>query len=486
MRTMIPRTLHFLTILVLPAIASAGEIHVGAATTSITPDEPVAVSGQFATRIATEVESPCTATAIALESREGETVRDQAIMIACELVAIRDDIQQRLREKLKGRLAGFDPTKLFLSATHTHTAPVMREDVYDIPKDGVMQPAEYVSFLIDRLADVAAQAWNTRKPGAVSWGMGHAVVAQNRRIVYADGSARMYGPTSTSTFRAIEGYEDHGVEVLFFYQGKDTLIATAVNVACPAQEVESRRAVNADFWHHVREQLREKYGDDLNVAGWIGAAGDQSPHLMLRKKAEERMRRGRKLTRLEEIARRIVRAVDEAYEVAKDDLQTDPKLVHHVANIQLPSRVVTPAEYAENKAQVAELEARKKKGRDTGRRRLFFQKVVDRYEQQEPGDIYEMELHAIRLGDVAICTNPFELFTDYGIQMKGRSKALQTFVIQLAGTSAAYLATHKAVRGGSYSATVASNLVGPEGGQVLVDETVKAINALWPTPGKTK
>lgn len=33
---------------------------------------------------------------------------------------------------------------------------------------------------------------------------------------------------------------------------------------------------------------------------------------------------------------------------------------------------------------------------------------------------------------MAIATNDFELFTDFGIQTKARSPALQTFIIQLA------------------------------------------------------
>jgi len=43
-----------------------------------------------------------------------------------------------------------------------------------------------------------------------------------------------------------------------------------------------------------------------------------------------------------------------------------------------------------------------------------------------------------------------------------------------------YLPTAVAVRGGGYSAIVASSVVGPEGGQVLVDRTVDLINSLWP------
>ncbi len=78
------------------------------------------------------------------------------------------------------------------------------------------------------------------------------------------------------------------------------------------------------------------------------------------------------------------------------------------------------------------------------------------------------------LGDVAIATNPCELFVDYGVQIEARSKAEQTFLIQLAsGPWSGYLPTPRAVAGGSltaspfnnYSATVIGNIVGPEGGQ---------------------
>ena len=106
-----------------------------------------------------------------------------------------------------------------------------------------------------------------------------------------------------------------------------------------------------------------------------------------------------------------------------------------------------------------------------------------------------MELHVLRLGDVAIATNPFELYLDYGVQIQARSPAVQTFLIQLATSGrqhAYYLPTPRAVAGGTlndkpftnYSATAAANMIGPEGAQVLADRTVEAINALWKTPSK--
>jgi hypothetical protein len=472
--------------------ASAAELYIGAATTSITPDRPVALAGQMYLRIAKTVESPCTATAVALETRQGGKTIDQAIMVSCDLAAIRGSlegttsameelleckIQEQFRQRVKAKLAGFDVGKLFLNATHTHTGPVTFGGPDAVPKDA-MQPTEYLEFFVDRLGEMVVKAWEGRRPGGVSWGLGHAVVAQNRRAVYADGTAKMYGKTDVPEFRGLEGYEDHGVEVLFFWDQQKKLIATAVNLACTAQEVESGRAVNADFWHEVRQDLQKRYGENLCVLGWISAAGDQSPHLMFRKAAEERMRKLRGLTRLQEISRRIVQAVDDVYAVAKDDIHTDVPMVHKVQTVVLPIRMVTEEELADAKAQAAKLLEQEKKGANVRGRRMWNGRIADRYEWQKSKPVYPMELHAIRLGDVAICTNPFELFTDYGVQIKARSKALQTFVIQLAGAGT-YLPTERAVKGGHYSAVVQSNLVGPQGGQVLVDRTVEAINSLW-------
>ncbi|TWU20686.1 hypothetical protein Pla52o_45650 [Novipirellula galeiformis] len=458
---------------------TASELHIGGATISITPDEPVAISGQFATRIARTVESAAMATALALESREGDKVLDQAIMVSCDLVLINKGIPEKVRQRLKDRLPDFDASKLVMNATHTHTAPVTREGLYELPTEGIMQPKEYIEFLADRVADAAVNAWQTRRAGNVGWGLGHAVVAQNRRTTYANGTAAMYGNTNNPNFRGIEGYEDHGVEVLCFWDDQENLIATAINVACPSQEVESGMAVNADFWHPVREALREKYGKDLHVLAWTGAAGDQSPHLMYSKPAEERMRKLRGLTRLEELSQRIVAGWEEAYAGASQERHADVPLVHKVKTIELPERIVTREEAFALQAKVSDLSTDPKQKR----RMLWHQEAVDRFERQQAGESkpYKMELHTIRLGDIAIATNDFELYTDYGIQMKARSPALQTFVIQLAG-SGTYLPSERAARGGGYSAIVESNEVGPEGGQVLVEQTIESLNLLWATP----
>jgi len=60
-------------------------------------------------------------------------------------------------------------------------------------------------------------------------------------------------------------------------------------------------------------------------------------------------------------------------------------------------------------------------------------------------------VRVLRLGDFAITTNTFELYLDWGIQMKVSSPAQQTFVLQLTNGCGMYLPTALAIEGGSYS-----------------------------------
>jgi hypothetical protein len=463
--------------------APTGTLHVGWANRDVTPDKPVALSGQFHKRISTGVAARLSVTALAIETRSADKSLDQAILVSCDLVAIRDGIQARLRKQLEGKLDGFDLRKLLLSATHTHTAPVTTDPWYDVTEEGVMKPAEYVDFFLARAAEAVVDAWKNRAPGAATWGLGYGVVGLNRRMTYADGKSVMYGRNDRADFRGIEGTEDHAVETLFFFDGARKLTGVAINVACPSQVVENANTVSSDFWDDVRVLLRERYGAELQIMGWCGAAGDQSPHPQLRKAADARMRKlSGNVSETRAIAQRMVDAVDYAYKAVKNEAKTELPFAHQVEELKLPGRKVTPAEAEAARAIVTPIErkpAEQRNSVDISRLR-WHGEVLKRYDHPEEWAVYPMELHVIRLGDVAIASNAFELFLEYGIQMRARSKALQTFVIQLACGCGGYLPTERAVAGGGYSAIPESGYVGPEGGRVLVDRTVELLNGFWP------
>ncbi len=477
----------------------SGRLLFGWATLSITPEKPVAIAGQYYTRISDQVNDPLFATALAIETRDDAGVVDQAVFVSCDLAVIRGNVQQKVRRRLRPRLPDLDVQKIAISATHTHTAPALTDAkesdwhpydfmgswAYRIPQErtDVMQPSDYLEFIVERIGDVVVEAWRARKPGGLSWALSHVVVAHNRRAVYADGTARMYGNTNDPEFSHIEGVSDHSLDVLFFWRDERKLQGIAITVYCPAQEVAGESYLSADFWYDTRKLLREKYDPDLQVLALTGASGDQSPRLLWNKAAEQAMRERRGLSNRQEIARRIVGAVDAVYETARDNIRSELDFQHRVKIVPLPVWKVSDQRYAQAQAV---FEAGKDKTEELASRDYINWRVsrtlMARYAYQKKDPFYQAELHFVRLGDLAMMTNPFELYTDYGLRIKARSPATQTVVVQLTSDCVAYLPTDRAVPSGGYSARIVDGVVGPQGGKVLVDETVAVLNQMWPSP----
>ncbi|NLB27274.1 MAG: hypothetical protein GX820_11355, partial [Bacteroidales bacterium] len=162
-------------------------------------------------------------------------------------------------------------------------------------------------------------------------------------------------------------------------------------------------------------------------------------------------------------------AVDEVFPYVQNDISYEIVFNHLYEEVNLPVRKVTKeeAEQAEKLAQ------------EQPDRASWHRGTITRYNKQDENPYYPVKVNVLRLGDVAMATNPFELFLDFGIRMKSRSKAIMTFIVQLANGGGSYVPTAKAEAGGGYSAIVQSNSVGSEGGQVLVNKTVELINSNW-------
>jgi len=431
---------------VAAAETPSAPLQAGWASADITPLKPVNLVGQYEKRIARTTRDPLTATVLALETRGPNDAGDQAILVSGDVIAIPRKALERLREKVKPRLPDFDVRKLVLNATHTHTAPGLVETAYqpyDTSDDpDVMRPSAYAEFFTDRVADAVVAAWTGRQPAGMSWGLGFAAVGTSRRACYFDGRSVMYGNTRDANFSHVEGYRDDAVEMLVLVSADGKPTGVVVNVASPSQETEHLTEVSADFWHETREEIRKRLGQELFVLAQCAAAGDQSPHPIFRSQAEELMAKRRGLTRRQEIARRIAAAVEDVLPVARSDARRSVVFRHDVAKVNLPEKVPPSPAFIE----------------------------VD--------PVRPAEIHVLRLGDVALVTSPFELYLDYAIRMKARSPAVLTMTVQIACGDSGYLPTERGVKGGGYSAE--TYLVGPEGGKVLVDETVQRIAALWP------
>jgi len=505
------------------------ELKIGWASRDVTTDKPVNIPGQFHMRISQGIIDPITVTALVIDNGE-----DSVIFLSADIVVIRCGLLDAVREKVAELDATVPASKILMNATHTHTAPTtygqdmswgsasVTVSASAVPSSGVeiASAGEYREFFVARTAEAVCEAYAKRAPGGIAYGYGYAVVGHSRRVVYFDdlskragagdrawrgvnGHAAMYGNTDDPMFSHYEAGADHFINLLYTFDPDGKLTGAIVNVPAPSQNSEGERRLSASYWHDAREAIRAEHGD-IFILPQCAAAGDLSPRILHYKKAQARRLRLKYGTdnpqnvteyfERKDIAERIACAFDEVLEWAKKDIRTALPLNHVVETVNLSKRLISDEEYAHAKAELEKLEKEEFKTDGDPIKRLDqnsilvagrgrYRRVISRYETQEAEPKLPMEMHVVRIGDIAFASNRFELYMDFQHRIQARSPFEQTFIVQLAGTSGegggSYLATERGAWGGGYSANMYCNQVSPQGGQDLVEETVKILKSLY-------
>ena len=489
------------------------KIKIGWSEIDITPKEKIIVSGQFYERISDEIETPISVTAMAIECN-GE----QAVICSCDIAAIHETLVEKVRENLTENNEGLDVSKIIIGATHTHTsyeysyknAPkkvstveVLKRYIPEGKKyvahagGKAMHPHDAFDYLAERITLAVISAWKNRDYGYYSNAFGRAAVGMCRRVAYDDGSAKMWGDSNMANFSELEGGNDSGIELLYMFDSDKKLTGILANIACPAQVLEQRSIISSDYWGKVKILLREHFGENLFVLGMISPAGDQCPRDLIRwvdpeAPIDDPNVSPRKLSRSADpsmydikgtwkIGKRIFHEIADVYEDAVANLRCEDIFVHKVETLSLPLRRATISEYNEAEEKLRSFFKEYSDDIDyTDNAKLYvYAGTIIRYEEQQAKNIVPVELHTIRLGEVAFANNPFELFLDYANRIRARSSAKQTFLFQMSNGSKGYLPTEKAEKAGHYSAYISSGTVGHEGGDLLVRKTLENINEMF-------
>ncbi|NLZ63196.1 MAG: hypothetical protein GX902_05255 [Lentisphaerae bacterium] len=485
------------------------QVLVGWSRRDVSTDQPVGIRGQFYLRLSEKVKDPVMVTALTLDNGE-----DAAIFLSIDGVGIQADIVRRIREAVRQKDSGLPSEKIIFNVTHAHTGG----DLYTAPDDFPcelprMSGADYQVFFVEQSALAIVESWQTRQPGQLAWGFGYATTGCSRRVVYFDdtsqrpdaaqkpglmvnGHAVMYGNTNDTQFSHFEAGADPYVHLLYTFTPAGKLTGAVVNVPCPSQCSMHEWNLTADFWHEVRQNIREQYGEEVFILPQCAAAGDLETINLHCKAALKRRLELKGSTQRQEIAERICAAFSEVLTWAGKDRRDKVVLGHRVRTVQLSRQRISQEVYEQECANLARLQEQEfvLEG-GTARERLITnsrlsaqrnrcRRVIERYKSQDAEPKLPMELHVLRVGDIAFASNRFELYMDFMHRIQARSPALQTFIIQLAGSEVgsgggSYLATRRGVAGKGYSATQYCNLVSPEGGQELVEETLADLHALW-------
>lgn len=493
-------------------------MYIGWASRDVTCHGPVRITGQAHERISKFALDPTTITVLVMEDGG-----DYVVFVSGDFTSWESSFLREVKELAQERIPGFDGKKIILNATHTHTAPrYIKATTYDkAPTDRLelVSHLEYREFLKKNMVDAIEEAYLGRKSGSFAYGYSTATVGLQRRVTFfndrsalnakgntfgVNGHGVMYGKTVQDDFDSYEGPTDNYVYLLYTFDEAGKLTGAIINVPCPSQCTENEVYTSADYWHETRQLIRQTYGD-IFILPQCAAAGDLSPHPLHAFPAWDRqirlkyadvqpiegMVRPRELYNRRDIAQRIAHAFDECYQWASREKYTDAPVVHITKTLALTRWNVTEQELQDAKESYAVLQQRQFQITEdavkdfTENTKLSSnlsrcEKVMEEYRNN--GKPVPIEVHILKIGDIAFTSCPFELYLAYQHRIQARSPFVQTFMVQLAASDttdgAGYLATKRAAANKGYSAIMFSCRVAPEGGQIYVEETLKELNRI--------
>ncbi len=209
-----------LTVCVLTATAKP--IKAGLAKIAITPDQPVWLSGYaLRTKPSEGKLHDIWAKALAVEDERG----NRFVLVSAEILGFSREVAEAIAERAQQQY-GLRREQLMLNATHTHSAPVIRQNLigaYDLDAEQTTRVNQYAQQLQDKVVAVIGAALHDLAPAKLSFAHGTGSFAKNRRRPAPSGM--QIGVNDT-------GPVDHDVPVLAVESADGKLRGLIFGYAC--------------------------------------------------------------------------------------------------------------------------------------------------------------------------------------------------------------------------------------------------------------
>ncbi len=246
--------------LLLPAptscITATTGFKAGISRIDITPDYPIRLNGFGGRRTESEgISQRIWAKALALE----DPANGPAILIAIDNLGVPDYIHTELSKRL-GTAIGLKPERLCLTATHTHTAPLLTNftpTIFSvaIPPEHLLPIERYTTELILAMEKVALEAWKARRDAVLSTRVGQVTFAMNRRT--------KGGPV------------DHDLPVLAVRDLSGTLLALYTSYACHCVTLSDNK-ISGDWAGYAQAAIERAFPGVLGLTS-VGCGADSNP-----------------------------------------------------------------------------------------------------------------------------------------------------------------------------------------------------------------
>ncbi len=442
----------------------ADGLRAGAATVKITPPPGTPMAGYYHARGSQDVHDDLFARALVLE-RDGAKAAIVSLDVITTTRAMTDEVRRLVQED-----PGIPGDCVLVSATHTHTGPVITgRGRRDAAVGGKAGPAgTYNAALPGKVAGAVRRAHAALAPAKAGAVAGREEsIAFNRRFHMKDGSVGWNPGKLNPKIVRPAGPIDPEVRAVWFEAGK-TPVAVCVNYAVHLDNV-GGQGISADLPYALSKCLAEARGPELVTLFLNGCCGDIN-HIDVTWGAPQKGH-GNAARMGIILAAEVLRTLPRAKPAGDGPIRGRREIV------KLPLPEVDDAMRERAKAVAVRLkEGAKPKPRFLEQVEAF--KALDVAARQ--GKPVEAEIQVIALGtDIAWVGLPGEVFVELGLSIKHASPFEHTLVVELANGSIGYIPTRRAYAEGNYE--VVSARVGAGAGERMVAAAQRMLCRLFAT-----
>lgn len=438
----------------------AGDLKIGSAAVKITPPEGAPMAGYYSDRGAAGVHDELYAKAMVIE-KDGSKIA----IISCDLISVTSDIVSKVRD-IVGKTLGITADNIMISATHSHTGPVIpkKNDRYTISGITSEILSKYISELPGLIAESAKLANAGLAPAKISMGLGHEEsISFNRRFFMTDGTVGWNPGKLNPKIIKPAGPIDPEVIVLYSESSDGKPVSTYVNFAVHLDNVGGSE-ISADMPYTLSTILGKYKGNDMVTFFAQGCSGNIN-HINVKNKDPQKGHGE---------AQRIGTVL--AGEVLKTYTRLQPIEVANITTkreiVKLPLPDIKPTELPIAREVIS------RAGKTNAPQFIDLvnaYKVIDVLDRK--GEPFEAEIQVIALGEqCAIVTLPGEIFTELGMYIKSRSPYQYTMVVELTNGSIGYIPDRKAYIEGNYEPV--SSRCGPGSGEILTEKAIQLLYEL--------
>ena len=442
-------------------------LQAGFSRVNVTPMMGIEIDGYFKIRRAEAVLDDLELIALALACDDKKIV-----MMTIDHCGIKKVVMDTIRDRVAKQLQ-LPMEAIVISATHTHTGPMIRPDATD-PLE-----LEYLEFVTRRAVDVANFALNDLKPATMGWGIGQAPrVAFVRRFRMKDGSVQTNPGVNNPNISAPIGDVDERVNVVRFRrENADDIVM--VNFGNHPDVVGGNK-ISGDWPHFLRRTV-EKAIDNTKCIFFNGAQGDVN-HVNVFPQGGEM---NDMFHDFDDVARGYAHARHIGHVVAGGVLQVYDKVKFvDVDSIRFTEKIV---KVPSNRATVEELpEAHRindlhNAGKDSelpyeGMMLTTVEAKAARMVALENGpDLFDLPLTGVSIGPIAFVGIPGEPFTGIGRALKETEEYDLVMPACLTNGSEGYYPMQEAYDEGGYEAGTSQFKAGVaelliDGGKAMLKE----------------